>query len=189
VEAFVRRHAGKVILVDHIDFILDQEAPDERREINRTMLEISEWPKKYGITLILVVHPTKLRADHHSGVTKRVSMNDIQGSSKIKQLAMMVLILHRERAENVVEVEDAGVRWDGLRMPGPIKLQYDPETMCYKAYTPPKVTKGGKKAPDQAPLPYNAATDVARLRAGDVEKDDETTDKVLDDIEKDAQRS
>jgi len=149
IEAFIRRSGGKIVIVDHLDFLLDSDAKDERREINRVIFEICTWPKKYNITLILVVHPTKSRSDRNTGSTHRISVNDIQGSSKIKQLASMIIILHRGKG-NVLEVEDAKVRWDGIRIAGAVKLMFDPTAMQYSKYVPLPPTR--KNTGPNAPL-------------------------------------
>ena len=130
IEAFIRRHKGRVVLIDHLDFILDQYVQDERREINRVMIEISGWPAKYGVTIILVAHPTKARQDQTTGKARRLVMNDIQGSSKIKQLAATILLLHRH-GDWTVELQDEKVRWDGLRVKGGVKKDYSDKTMTF----------------------------------------------------------
>lgn len=170
IEAFIRRSGGKMVIVDHLDFLLDSGAADERREINRVIFEICTWPKKYNITLILVVHPTKSRSDRMTGTTHRISMNDIQGSSKIKQLASMILLLHRGRG-SVLEVEDAKVRWDGIRVAGPIKLEFDPATMTYNKYVPPAPKKRGGTGPNAPLCPPGGGDDWKKRQAGDFDDD------------------
>jgi hypothetical protein len=151
IEAFIRRHGGRSIWLDHLDFFLDPSAADERREIDKALFEIATWCKMYGVSIILVVHPNKLRTDRMTGSTKKITMNDLRGSSKIKQLGFTIMLLHRggKRARNTVEVEDAKVRWDGVRIPGPVKLEFCPSSMRYTAVAA-KAAKAKTKADGKA---------------------------------------
>lgn len=173
VEAFVRRCKGKIVVVDHLDFLLDQNAQDERREINRVIMEMKDWPKKYDVAVHLVVHPAKLRADE-KGKTRRVTMNDMRGSAAIKQLAQMILILHRVGKKNeILEIEDAGVRWDGVRKNGSVYLQFDTKTMQYLPAKKPEHHVGRRKVDPKAEAQRGNASEPAPSRYEDDEPGNE----------------
>lgn len=129
-EAFVRRHRGRVAVIDHLDFVMDWSARDERHEINRVVLELQGWPAKYGLSIILVAHPTKNRVNQVTGKSRRITRDDIRGSAAIKQMAMTILSLDRVGGSRL-KVYDEKVRWDGIRVPGAVLLEYDPRTMRY----------------------------------------------------------
>ena len=146
IEAFVRRHKGKVVVIDHLDFLMDISARDERQEINRVMQEIHSWPKRFGVTLILVAHPTKLRTDGRTGKTQRLTMNDILGSAKVKQLAMIIALLHRTGQDRkFLEVEVPKIRWDGVKMPGPVFFRFDTRSMKYEVVTEAEMKASRKR--------------------------------------------
>lgn len=143
VEAFRRKHRGDVVVLDHLDFFVDTA---ERAELESAFKDMSQWPKRYGIKLILVVHPTKLRVSGKTGKTQRVGLNDLYGSRIIKQLAMTVVLLHRVGPFSV-DVEDAKVRYDGPRLHGPVRLDFDPDTFVYtRAKREASTTKGDGRA-------------------------------------------
>jgi len=140
IEAFVRRHRGRVVFVDHLDFIMDWQARDERHEINRVVLEVQGWPAKYGVALVLVAHPTKNRVNQVTGKSRRITRDDIRGSAAIKQMAMTILSLDRVGGSRL-KVYDEKVRWDGIRVPGAVLLEYDTRTMRYVEVEEEQVVK------------------------------------------------
>jgi len=158
-EAFVRRHRGRVAVIDHLDFVMDWQARDERHEINRVVLELQGWPAKYGLAIILVAHPTKNRVNQVTGKSRRITRDDIRGSAAIKQMAMTILSLDRVGGSRL-KVYDEKVRWDGIKVAGAVLLEYDTRTMRYVEVEedepivkrPPKGTKAKVKGDGQADL-------------------------------------
>jgi len=87
----VRRHDVKVAVIDHLGFLVDPSAPDERRAIENVVRALATLAVYDKVTLILVAHPSRL---HHSQ-QRRVKIQDLKGASAIEQDAHMGLVVSR----------------------------------------------------------------------------------------------
>ena len=87
----VRRHDVKVAVIDHLGFLVDPSAPDERRAIENVVRALATCAVYDKVTLILVAHPSRL---HHSQ-QRRVKIQDLKGASAIEQDAHMGLVVSR----------------------------------------------------------------------------------------------
>lgn len=88
-----RRLGVKHILVDHLGFLVDSEADDERRAIEAIVRSLVIVAKNLGITIFLVVHP---RNDPDQKTFSRVTMKHLKGASAIRQDADDVLVVTAE---------------------------------------------------------------------------------------------
>lgn len=80
----------KYILIDHFDYIYANGSKSTDLEnINEAMRELHVLAMQHQIHIVLVVHPTKVPDN------KIIQMNDIKGSSAIKQYADNIIILTR----------------------------------------------------------------------------------------------
>ena len=86
-----RRLGVKMVLVDHLGFLVSPDADDERRTIEAVIRALALTAYTYGVTIFLVCHPKTLER----GQTVP-TMNDFKGASAIKQDASEVIIIERD---------------------------------------------------------------------------------------------
>lgn len=90
-----RRYGIELATLDHLHFFLKYSGDHERQAIDQALTNIKGWAMELGIHIILVVHPTKLTYDN-----KVVHLNDLKGSSGLKQIPDNVLSIWRPRGED-----------------------------------------------------------------------------------------
>jgi len=90
-----RRHSIEFVILDHLHFFLRYPGDQERQAIDQALRDIKSWAMDLGIHIVLIVHPTKLTYDN-----KIVHLNDLKGSSGLKQIPDNVLSIWRERDGN-----------------------------------------------------------------------------------------
>ena len=90
-----RRHGIKLVILDHLHFFLRYSGDQERQAIDQALRDIKSWAMDLDIHIILIVHPTKLTYDN-----KVVHLNDLKGSSGLKQIPDNVLSIWRSREGN-----------------------------------------------------------------------------------------
>ena len=90
-----RRYGIEFVVIDHLHFFLKYSPDYERQGIDQGLKEIKAWAMDLGIHILLIVHPTKLTYDN-----KVVHLNDLKGSSGLKQIPDNVLSIWRPRGEN-----------------------------------------------------------------------------------------
>jgi len=90
-----RRHSIELVILDHLHFFLRYSGDQERQAIDQALRDIKSWAMDLGIHIILIVHPTKLTYDN-----KVVHLNDLKGSSGLKQIPDNVLSIWRSRDGN-----------------------------------------------------------------------------------------
>jgi len=90
-----RRYGIEMAILDHLHFFLKFSADHERQAIDQATRDIKAWTMELGIHILLIVHPTKLTYDN-----KVVQMNDLKGSSGLKQIPDNVLSIWRPRGED-----------------------------------------------------------------------------------------
>lgn len=86
-----RRLGIKVVLVDHLGFLLDAKSQDKVSQIESVIRNLAITGYSLGITIILVCHPKGTPPGH-----ERITVNDLKGSSAIKQDASEVVIVVRD---------------------------------------------------------------------------------------------
>lgn len=89
-----RRLGVKQILIDHLGFLIDPDAKDERIAIQAVARALALVAKPMGITIHLVVHPRDTK--EIPGKWSRVTMKDLKGASSIRQDADDVIVVTRE---------------------------------------------------------------------------------------------
>ncbi len=153
IEYGVRRYGLWFVLIDHLHFFL-RAGQDERRTIDEAVRALKRWTLQLGIHMLLVVHPAKLRYDQNGKVLK-VELNDLKGSSAIKQDTDNVIRVWRPRGADkddnsppYAEISALKVRSD-FGSEDTVALMFDPPSLRY-AYTGNMSTgnknkKGAKK--------------------------------------------
>ena len=90
-----RRYGIEFVILDHLHFFLRYSGDQERQAIDQALRDIKSWAMDLDIHIILIVHPTKLTYDN-----KVVHLNDLKGSSGLKQIPDNVLSIWRSRDGN-----------------------------------------------------------------------------------------
>lgn len=119
------------VFLDHLDYIHHQERNSGQvDDIKQVMIHLHSYAIEYNIGVILVAHPRKL-----SFMQKKLSMDDLKGSSAIKQYADNVLILTRmsrlDPNDNTTEIAVAKNRLLGVE--NSCRLIYNDETDRYES--------------------------------------------------------
>jgi replicative DNA helicase len=82
----------KVALLDHLHFFLKFQPDHERIAIDQAVRELKSLAMELAIHILLVVHPTKIETEN-----RPIRLNDLKGSSGLKQVPDNVLSLWRSR--------------------------------------------------------------------------------------------
>jgi len=90
-----RRYGIEFAVLDHLHFFLKYSGDHERQAIDQAVRDIKAWAMELGLHVLLIVHPTKLTYDN-----KVVHLNDLKGSSGLKQIPDNVLSIWRPRGED-----------------------------------------------------------------------------------------
>lgn len=105
----VRRLGVRFAVLDHLGFLVDDAADDERRMIEATVRALYTVAKEDGITVAAVAHPNRVPTVQR----RRVRASDLKGATAIAQDADLVLVVERVRpakdgrARAVVHVDKA----------------------------------------------------------------------------------
>ena len=89
-----RRFGIDLVILDHLHFFLKYSGDHERQAIDQALRDIKSWAMQLDIHIVLIVHPTKLTYDNSI-----VRLNDLKGSSGLKQIPDNVLSIWRPRGE------------------------------------------------------------------------------------------
>jgi len=93
---YARRRFGiELVILDHLHFFLRYSGDHERQAIDQALRDIKSWAMDLSLHILLIVHPAKLTYDNSV-----VRLNDLKGSSGLKQIPDNVLSIWRKRGEN-----------------------------------------------------------------------------------------
>ena len=121
----------KVAIVDHLGFVTDSNAKDERREIERVVRELATIAVQDSVTIILICHPNRVWV----GQQRRVQISDLKGASAIEQDAHVGIVVQRCEGDNLkypmtmIHVDKCRSEF-GL-MGSSISLAFDPNACVY----------------------------------------------------------
>lgn len=134
IAAMIERHKPDVVLLDHIQFLANQEkAPSEYERINLAVKKIQRLAAQYAVPILVISHVAKTR----SGKDSRASASDLKGSSSLEQDTDMVIMLNRtdeQRQSGELTVELVKHRKKGS------KLYFKP---CVVKFDNVKLWQGG----------------------------------------------
>ena len=135
-----RRYGVAMFLVDHLGFLIDPEAKDERLAIQAVIRALALFAKSEDITVFLIVHPGNT-APEGQGRATRVGMRNLKGASALRQDADDVLVVVRE-PPNSQKGQRCKREWPQSRIyadkvrsefgiaGGDIALAFDPGSCC-----------------------------------------------------------
>ena len=84
-----------LVVLDHLHFFLKYSPDHERQAIDAALVEIKTWAMQLGIHILIIVHPTKLETEN-----RPVRMNDLKGSSGLKQIPDNIFSIWRPRGND-----------------------------------------------------------------------------------------
>jgi twinkle protein len=90
-----RRYGIEFVILDHLHFFLKYSGDHERQAIDQALRDIKSWAMELEIHILLIVHPTKLTYDDSV-----VRLNDLKGSSGLKQIPDNVFSIWRPRKKD-----------------------------------------------------------------------------------------
>jgi hypothetical protein len=160
----VRRLDTKVIVVDHLGFVSDPDAQDERRDIEETVRSLALLGVQEDVAIVLICHPNRMAAQQQ----RRITMKDLKGASAIEQDAHLVLVVERQPIERRAHPSTA-IHVDKCRsefgLPGSsCSLAFDPAACIYadEWVLTPQGRKGGTGASIVVPDTSTASEPVTR---------------------------
>lgn len=125
IAAMIERHKPDVVMLDHIQFLANQEkASNEFEKINVAVKKLQGIAIEYDVPILVISHVAKTR----SGKENRASAADLKGSSSIEQDTDIVFMLNRtadQRRTHDLEIELVKHRKKGS------KLYYKPCIMKF----------------------------------------------------------
>jgi hypothetical protein len=139
---YCRRRLGiRFFLIDHLGYLIDDGAEDERRAIGAMMKALAMVSKIMGVVIFLIVHP---RNDSVSDGKRWQPMNytRAKGSSSIRQECDEFLIVDRDYPDRIkgqkvkrpwpqTRVRTEKIRSEFAIGGGEVALAFDPGSCCY----------------------------------------------------------
>lgn len=126
-----RRHGVRLVLVDHLGFLVDSSRDDERRQIDHAIRELTIVGRGDDVAIVLIAHPDK---SHRKDGGRRVRIGDLKGASSIEQDAELGLVLERDtrvKVPHCVAIVDKLRKEFGKGAGSSGLLYFDPEACLY----------------------------------------------------------
>jgi twinkle protein len=128
-----RRFGIQVVILDHLHFFLKFSADNERHAIDQSLRDFKSWAMGLNIHILLVVHPTKIETEN-----RPIRLNDLKGSSGLKQIPDNVLSIWRPIGKDFQNREDNEVVLyilkcrDDFGKEGKLILRFDEKSQRYE---------------------------------------------------------
>lgn len=129
----VKRYGIKGILIDPWNYI-EHKIPKgytETQYISEALTEVKTFAMKYGVHVIMIAHPTKLRKDPSTGKYEIPTMYSISGSAHFFNKTDNGISIVRDFDSGVVDVYLQKVRYSWLGKVGFTSYNFDVETRQY----------------------------------------------------------
>jgi len=151
---YARRKFGiEFAVLDHLHYFLKFNADQERQAIDSALRNIKTWAMQLGIHILLVVHPTKLTYDNAV-----VHLNDLKGSSGLKQVPDNVFSIWRPRGEDDLKKPENQIILYVLKVrddagdEGKVILTFDKRSQSYSDSGPDLARSAqGERSPASSP--------------------------------------
>lgn len=151
---YARKEFGiELAVLDHLHYFLKYNADQERQAIDLALRNMKTWAMQLGIHILLVVHPTKLTYDNSV-----VHLNDLKGSSGLKQIPDNVLSIWRPRGkDDLMKPQNEIVLYvlkcrDDAGDEGNVILTFDKRSQSYSDSGPGLARPAeGKRSPASSP--------------------------------------
>lgn len=118
------------VILDHLDYIHSLgDKKTSLENIDETVRELHSLAMEFDVGIILVAHPRQIQ-----GPVRPLSINDLKGSSAIKQYADNILLLTRMDTLDPTQTNQVKLTVVKNRLLGnqaSVNLKYNPSTDCY----------------------------------------------------------
>lgn len=94
----------KVVIIDHLDYIIRNLSGNREQAISDTIQGIKRLAEELGVVMIVVTHVRKLN-DPGSNANRKPNLDDLKGSSSLKQDPEVVAMVHPTDDRRGVEVD------------------------------------------------------------------------------------
>lgn len=132
----VRRRGIKALVIDPYNRLeSEQGGRNETQYISELLDKLTNFAQANDILIILMAHPTK-QPRNKDGVIEAPTLYDISGSANFFNKADFGIVVHRNRAENTVEVHVQKVKFRHLGECGTAQFKYNLNNGRYAPYTP-----------------------------------------------------
>lgn len=131
----VRRRGIKALVIDPYNRLeSDMQGRSETLYISQVLDKLTNFAQRNDILIILMAHPTKL-PKNQDGAIQVPTLYDISGSANFFNKADFGLVVHRNRAENNVEVHVQKVKFRHLGEVGMALFKYNLNNGRYTPFT------------------------------------------------------
>lgn len=94
----------RVVVIDHLDYIIRNLAGNREQAIADTVQAMKRLAEELGVIMVIVTHVRKLN-DPGSNANRKPNLDDLKGSSSLKQDPEVVAIVHPTDDRRGVEVD------------------------------------------------------------------------------------
>lgn len=130
----VRRRGIKALVIDPYNRLeSEQGSRSETQYISELLDKLTNFAQRNDILIILMAHPTK-QPRNKDGVIEAPTLYDISGSANFFNKADFGIVVHRNRAENTVEVHVQKVKFRHLGECGTALFKYNLNNGRYTPY-------------------------------------------------------
>lgn len=131
----VRRRGIKALVIDPYNRLESEQGNrSETQYISELLDKLTNFAQRNDILVILMAHPTK-QPRNKDGVIEAPTLYDISGSANFFNKADFGLVVHRDRAENTVQVLVQKVKFRHLGECGTALFKYNLNNGRYTPYT------------------------------------------------------
>lgn len=93
----IRRHGTKIVLIDHLGFMIDTSREDTTRQIDHIVRQLVTLGRSEKISILLIAHPK----EKESKGKGRVTTKDLKGATSIRQDMAVGLVLEQHPTSKV----------------------------------------------------------------------------------------
>jgi len=131
----VRKQGIKILVIDPFNKLEHQAdyGESETRYISRFLDKLSMFAKLNDILVILVAHPRKMDKNKDTGYFNKPTLYDISGSATFYDKPDYGIVIFRDFANKVVEIDVSKVRFRHLGEGGSCELTYNGVNNRYEA--------------------------------------------------------
>ncbi len=131
----VRRKGIKALVIDPFNRLDDEsEGQNETKYISNMLDRLTNFAQHNDVLIILMAHPTK-QPRNKDGIIEAPTLYDISGSAHFYNKTDFGIVVHRNRAENTVEVHVQKVKFRHLGSVGTALFKYNLTNGRYVPYT------------------------------------------------------
>lgn len=93
----------KLVIIDHLDYIIRNTTGNQEQAIANTIQGLKRVAEELGVIMVVVTHVRK--NDSHASPNRKPNLDDLKGSSSLKQDPEVVAIVHPTDDRKGVEVD------------------------------------------------------------------------------------